>query len=283
MATTARKDFPVFDCDSHVVEPPAIWDEYVPREEPRVDQDPVLLSHRQRPSVHQRSRGPCRPGALERRRGGLGALGQEGSGQAHPGTAAWQEKFGRLLGCRDPRARLNDMDALGTDQVMLFPTWFVRLALVRSAEAAAMLAQAYNNWVLDYCAADRRRLFPCAVLPLQSVEASIGRAEARGRARLQGGGRAPLLLERSLSDLARVRSALARVRGRPAWCSPCTPSLARGADARLGPAHGPSARPFGAGAPVHRRSRRLLARPVRVEHHRGHGPDHRRLRDARAS
>jgi len=30
VATNARKDFPVFDCDSHVVEPPAIWDEYVP-------------------------------------------------------------------------------------------------------------------------------------------------------------------------------------------------------------------------------------------------------------
>ena len=29
-ATSARKDFPVFDCDSHVVEPPAIWDEHVP-------------------------------------------------------------------------------------------------------------------------------------------------------------------------------------------------------------------------------------------------------------
>jgi hypothetical protein len=24
------KNFPVFDCDSHVVEPPEIWDEYVP-------------------------------------------------------------------------------------------------------------------------------------------------------------------------------------------------------------------------------------------------------------
>jgi predicted TIM-barrel fold metal-dependent hydrolase len=56
---------------------------------------------------------------------------------------------------------------------MLFPTWFVRLALVRSTEAAAILARAYNDWVLDYCAADRKRLFPCAVLPLQSVEASI--------------------------------------------------------------------------------------------------------------
>jgi hypothetical protein len=25
-----KKDFPIFDCDSHVVEPPEIWDEYVP-------------------------------------------------------------------------------------------------------------------------------------------------------------------------------------------------------------------------------------------------------------
>jgi len=26
----ATKSFPVFDCDSHIVEPPAVWDEYVP-------------------------------------------------------------------------------------------------------------------------------------------------------------------------------------------------------------------------------------------------------------
>ena len=24
------KNFPVFDCDSHTVAPPAVWDEYVP-------------------------------------------------------------------------------------------------------------------------------------------------------------------------------------------------------------------------------------------------------------
>jgi predicted TIM-barrel fold metal-dependent hydrolase len=90
-----------------------------------------------------------------------------------PGTDDWQRKFGRLAGCRDPHARLADMDALGTDQVMLFPTWFVRLALVRDPEAARVLTRAYNDWVYDYCAADRRRLFPCAVLPIQSVEHSI--------------------------------------------------------------------------------------------------------------
>jgi len=94
-------------------------------------------------------------------------------GQLTPGTDAWQAKFGRLLGCRDPHARLRDMDALGTDQVMLFATWFVRLALVRDPAAAEILARAYNDWAYDYCAADRDRLFPWAVLPLQSVEASI--------------------------------------------------------------------------------------------------------------
>jgi len=26
----ATKNFPVFDCDSHVLEPPLVWDEYVP-------------------------------------------------------------------------------------------------------------------------------------------------------------------------------------------------------------------------------------------------------------
>src|SRR5919198_1079532 len=78
-------------------------------------------------------------------------------GRLTPGTAEWQGKFGRLLGCRDSAARLKDMDALGTDQVMLFPTWFVRLALVRDPEAARVLATAYNDWVDDYAAADRRR------------------------------------------------------------------------------------------------------------------------------
>ena len=32
VATSMTKTFPVFDCDSHVVEPPAVWDEYVERQ-----------------------------------------------------------------------------------------------------------------------------------------------------------------------------------------------------------------------------------------------------------
>src|SRR5258705_3580112 len=103
------------------------------------------------------------------------------------------------------------MDALGTDQVMLFPTWFVRLALVRSAEAATVLAHAYNDWVLDYCAADKRRLFPCAVLPPQSVEASIAELPRGAQLGVQAAAGRPLLLERRPSNPGHVRPPVRQV------------------------------------------------------------------------
>src|ERR687888_10400 len=169
-APMVTKSFPVFDCDSHIVEPPEIWDEYVPtRVRPWVktqfhfhtDTDTLLINGRAVPASRERAN------AAEV---GWPRWSKKEVGRLTPGTAEWQAKFGRLLGCRDSAARLKDMDALGTDQVMLFPTWFVRLALVKDARAATILARAYNDWVYDYCAADRRRLFPCAVLPIQTVE-----------------------------------------------------------------------------------------------------------------
>ena len=167
------KDFPIFDCDSHVVEPPEIWDEYVPKSVRawvktqfhfHTDTDLLHINGRVVPASRERSN------AAEV---GWPRWSKKEVGSLVPGTEEWKARFGRLAGCRDPHARLRDMDALGTDQVMLFSTWFVRLALVRDAEAARVLTRAYNDWVYDYCAADRRRLFPCAVLPLQSVEHSI--------------------------------------------------------------------------------------------------------------
>ena len=167
------KNFPVFDCDSHVVEPPAIWEEYVPARERawvksqfcfHTDSDLLMINGRAVPAARERSN------AAEV---GWARWKKEEVGRYTPGSEEWRARFGRLLGCRDPNARLSDMDALGIDQVMLFPTWFVRLALLRDPRAAAILARAYNDWVHDYCAADRRRLYPCAILPLQSVEGSI--------------------------------------------------------------------------------------------------------------
>jgi len=169
----ATKDFPIFDCDSHVVEPPQVWDEYVPARERawvksqfcfHTDTDVLMINGRVVPAARERSN------AAEV---GWARWSKPEIGKYTPGTPEWQARFGRVLGCRDPNARLSDMDALGIDQVMLFPTWFVRLALLRDPRAAVILARAYNDWIYDYCATDRRRLFPCAILPLQTVEGSI--------------------------------------------------------------------------------------------------------------
>ena len=64
-------------------------------------------------------------------------------------------------GAYDPAARVADMDAMGVDQAVVFPTLFNEyLPLVENPQAAAALAQGYNDWIWDFAAADRRTRAP---------------------------------------------------------------------------------------------------------------------------
>ena len=66
-------------------------------------------------------------------------------------------------GAWDPQARLADMDAMGVDQALLYPTWFAEgFFLVRDPDVAYALARAYNDWIAGFlqggaAAAVRRR------------------------------------------------------------------------------------------------------------------------------
>ena len=60
----SAKTFPIFDCDSHIVEPPAIWDEYVPANVRawvktqfhfHTDTDVLLINGRAVPASRERS------------------------------------------------------------------------------------------------------------------------------------------------------------------------------------------------------------------------------------
>src|SRR3989442_2574976 len=114
VATTARKDFPVFDCDSHVVEPPSVWDEYVPAKSRswiktqfcfHTDSDLLHINGRVVPAARERSN------AAEV---GWARWDKKEVGKLTPGTAAWQEKIRRPHSWLEPHARLRDMDMLGT-------------------------------------------------------------------------------------------------------------------------------------------------------------------------
>ena len=73
------------------------------------------------------------------------------------------------------QSHLADMDVEGVDVGLLLPTagMFAIWSDHIDADLAAAMAQAYNDYLADYCSADGRRLKGIALLPLQSVEASV--------------------------------------------------------------------------------------------------------------
>lgn len=167
------KPFPVVDCDAHIYEPSVIWDQYVQKDyrqlarsafwyqESEAGPATVIINGRPAPSMH-RSRinrlAVWRPGMTEE---DIGAM-DPGSPQP-PNPAAW-----------DPSHRLIDLDAMGVDKQVIFPTLFAEyLPVVENADLARVLSVAYNDWIRDFCAAAPERLFPVAVLPVQHPALAI--------------------------------------------------------------------------------------------------------------
>ena len=168
----AHKNFVVFDSDSHVVEPPEVWTTYL---EPEFR---TLGKH-----------------ALWREEGKFGSylkvngkMFRDTINSNIPRHAIWRpgltwDQIGELnpntrhtmtAGASNPEARLKDMDAMGVDQALLYPTWFAEgFHLVEDPDVAYALARAYNEWIADFCKAAPQRLFATAMLPLQNMDYAI--------------------------------------------------------------------------------------------------------------
>jgi uncharacterized protein len=177
-ATAApRNGHLVVDVDTHVYEPTVIWEKYLDKNYRVVARsafwhevdahgiETTILNGRRARTLQKTgiNRQACwRPGLTPDDIGGLDPETQ------HPITP----------GARDPRARLKDMDAMGVDRALLFPTLFAEhFPLVENPDAAWALARAYNDWLLDFSRADRRRLVPVAVLPMQDPGFAVREVE----------------------------------------------------------------------------------------------------------
>ena len=77
----------------------------------------------------------------------------------------------------DPRERLRVLDAEGIDVAVLYPGLGLSLGAIEDVELAVASCRVYNDWISEYCAADRTRLVGVAALPLQEPSAAV--AEAR--------------------------------------------------------------------------------------------------------
>jgi len=164
---------PVVDSDSHVFEPPAIWEQYL---------DPgYRVAARSAFSYHPASNGQAavilngkpaptmNPGALNRQ-----AIWRPGMTPEQVGEIDPLKPYPINPGATDAAARLADMDTMGVDRAVIFPTLFAEyFPLVEDPYVAAALARAYNDWIADFCRAAPQRLYPVAVLPIQDVAFAV--------------------------------------------------------------------------------------------------------------
>jgi predicted TIM-barrel fold metal-dependent hydrolase len=109
-----------------------------------------------------------------------GRIWGAGSAGPHPsvsGPMTDKARKGRP-GMIDPLARLGDMDLEGIDVAVLFGT---QIALtvngLMNGELAAALCHAVNEWLLQYCSADPRRLRAVGLIPCQAPAAAVKELE----------------------------------------------------------------------------------------------------------
>ncbi len=169
---TTNKDFSVFDSDSHVVEPREVWEKYLEpeyrvlgkyalwREEGQFDSYLKINGRVFRDSANPNipRHAIWRPGMT------WDSVGELDPNIRHP----------MCEGASDPKARLQDMDAMGIDQTLVYPTWFAEgFHLVEDPDVAYALARAYNDWVSDFCQAAPDRLFAAAMIPLGNMDFAL--------------------------------------------------------------------------------------------------------------
>ncbi len=167
-----QKSFPIFDSDSHVVEPREVWEKFLDpeyrtlgkfalwREEGAINSylkvNGEMFRDRGNPNIPRHA--IWRPGTT------WDDIGRLDPDTRHPMTE----------GALDPEARLRDMDEMGVDQAFLYPTWFAEgYHLIKDPDTAYALARAYNDWMTDFCQTAPDRLFAAAMLPLQNMDFAL--------------------------------------------------------------------------------------------------------------
>ena len=164
----------VVDADGHVCEPPDLWTARLP---PHLRERGIRLRWNEDTGFDEAW---VEDWCITDR--GLVGLGNAGTPFADLGRGR-RYRDGHPGGF-DPRTRLGVLDAEGIDAAVLYPGLALSLPAIHDPELAVASCRIYNDWIAEFCAADRRRLFGVAALPLQDPAAAV--AEARRAVRELG-------------------------------------------------------------------------------------------------
>ncbi len=174
MEPTGRS-YQLISSDSHVVEPPDLWDKWLDAK--YRDRAPKLVDDGQGGDAWVYG-----PGGQPAPLGLVSCVGIPRDQMSWTGY-----KYGDNVhpACHDGKARLEILDIDGVDAEFLYPPQRAILSFAQWDDPALNLAgiEAYNQWLIeDFAAADRQRLFPVYQIPNLGIETSV--AQLRQAAKL---------------------------------------------------------------------------------------------------
>ena len=170
------EDLVLISVDDHIVEPPDMFDAHVP--ERFKDQAPKVVLD---------DKGDCFWEYDGKRMPNIGLNAVAG----RPNTE-WGFEPSRFedmrLGCYDPRARVDDMNAAGVLASLNFPSFptisGALFTFAGEAEVSEVMVKAYNDWHIDeWCGTAPDRFIPLGILPLRTAEgaaAELRRLASKG-------------------------------------------------------------------------------------------------------
>ncbi len=168
MIETPNGPVPVVDADSHLLEPADLWTSRVPArfkdKVPHVELNPDTGHHHWR--IGDKWIWP------------VGYFGNAGFAE-YPPLFPWEYEDVQLS-TYDAQARLKRLDEYGVDIQILYPNiigFQAPLFFDLGPELSLMCTRAYNDFAMEWCAADPHRLTPIAMLPYWDLEASVAEME----------------------------------------------------------------------------------------------------------
>ncbi len=167
--------YKVISADSHIVEPPHLWDTYLPKEFQKFA--PKLVKDQDGGDAWQLGEGVVAPiGLVAVKRG------RKHSDPDYKWTGLQMKDANQ--GCFYPEARIKEQDEDGVDAEILFGPnrtimYFTGLG---NHEVALAAVQAYNNWMAkEFCAGAPTRLFGLCMIPNTGINDAIAELK-RGHA-----------------------------------------------------------------------------------------------------
>ena len=96
------------------------------------------------------------------------------------------EGFQKQAGGWEPNARIKEMEVDGLSAEVLYPTLALSLFAIPDAGLQQACFRVYNDWLIDYCSTDRRRLIGVPAISIYDVDYAVGELERCHKAGLKG-------------------------------------------------------------------------------------------------